>query len=158
MTSNPKRRFSFWRIATIVAVALGLLVLSTWFYFEQIANPRVVRELLEHPDGERARKVMLLTLPSGRPVPVNYLREDDFVFAAADGGWWRELAEEGGPVALLVRGETLTGRARAVVDDPEYTRRVFSRLRPNAIEGFGTLIEVHLDERGSATTDASGAH
>ena len=34
----------------------------------------------------------------------------------------------------------------AVLDDPEYTRDVFKRLRPNAIEGFGTLVEVRLDD------------
>ena len=64
------------RIASIAAAILGLLVLGYWFYMVQIANPRVVRELIEHPDGERAGRVMLLTLPGGRSIPVNYLRED----------------------------------------------------------------------------------
>ena len=74
------------RIAAIVAGALALLVFGYWLYTEQIANPRVVRELIEQPDGERARKAMLLTLPSGRRIPVNYLREEGKVYAGADGG------------------------------------------------------------------------
>ena len=53
------------RIAGSVAAALAVLVLSYWIYAQQFVNPRVMRELLEDPDGERARIVMLLTLPSG---------------------------------------------------------------------------------------------
>jgi hypothetical protein len=123
-------------------------ILGVWLYFGQIANPRVARELIADPDGVRAQKVMLLTLPSGRRIPVNYLREGDTVYAAADGRWWRELVGDGVPVTVLVRGETLGGTARAVSDDPAYTRRVFAKLRPNAIEGFGTLVEVRLDGAG----------
>jgi hypothetical protein len=140
------------KIITVVGIVLVLLLLGTagvWLYFSSVANPRVEREIIAEPDGERARKVMLLTLPSGRRLPVNYLREDDRVYAAADGTWWKELVGEGSSVTLVVRGETLTGTARAVRDDPDYTADVFSRLRPNAIEGFGTLIEVRLDRAGS---------
>ncbi len=88
---------------------------------------------------------MLLTLPSGRRIPVNYLREHSMVYAAADGTWWVELIGDGLPVTLLVRGETLRGTARAVLDDPAYTQEVFKRLRPDAIKGFGTLVEVRLE-------------
>ena len=75
-----------------LAVAAGVLVVvavAVPLYFNFVANPRVTRELLEHPDGERARKVMLITLPGGRRIPVNYLREGDMVWAGADGPWWR---------------------------------------------------------------------
>ena len=133
------------RIALITAAVLGLLAVGYWLYREQIANAQVVRELIEYPDGERARRVMLLTLPSGRRIPVNYLREASMVYAAADGSWWKELVGDGFPVTLLVRGETLHGTARAVRDDPTYTQEVFKRLRPDAIEGFGTLVEIRLD-------------
>ena len=112
--------------------------------FDQVGNPVVVRELLEDPNGERAKKVMLLTLPSGRRVPVNYLREGDRVYAGAEGRWWKELEGPGGSVSLLIRGETLTGTARAVLDDPVHTKDVFSRLRPTALPGFGILVEVKL--------------
>ena len=135
------------KIITIVGILLSLLLLAVvgiWFYYDSVANPRVVRELMAEPDGERAQKVMLLTLPSGRRLPVNYLREGDRVYAGADGTWWKELGGDGVPVTLLVRGENLTGTARAVRGDPEYTAEVFSRLRPNAIKGFGTLVEVRL--------------
>ena len=133
------------RLALAAAVCVAALLIGIWTYFEYIANPRVARTLIEDPNGERARKVMLLELPSGRRVPVNYLRESNQVYAAADGRWWRELDGEGFAVSLVVRGEELTGRARAVRDDPEYTQRIFARLRPNAIKGFGTLIEIRLD-------------
>jgi len=136
------------KILTIVAwLAAGLVVLLAGLFvrYEWIANPRVARELVEQPGGERARKVMLITLPSGRTLPVNYLRKDEFVYAGADGRWWRELIGDGQPVTLLVQGETLSGRARAVVDDPAYTERIFAELRPKAIKGFGTLVEVRID-------------
>ena len=139
------------RIAGVVAAALALLAAGYWLYTVQIANPRVARELVDNPDGERARRVMMLTLPSGRSIPVNYLREDETVYAAADGSWWKELVGDGAPVTVFVRGETLAGRAQAVLEDPAYTRQVFLRLRPNALEGFGTLIEIHLEPAQSTT-------
>ena len=132
------------KFALFVAAALVVLAVGYGFYVVRFANPRVERELIERPDGERARRAMLLTLPSGRRIPVNYLREGDVVYAGADGRWWKNLVGDGFPVTLLVRGETIHGTARAVLDDPVYTQQVFERLRPNAIEGFGTLVEVQL--------------
>ncbi len=140
------------KVVSIVAAVPVLLVVGYWLYMVQVANPRVVRELVEHPNGERAQKSMLLTLPSGRRIPVNYLREDQMVYAGADGRWWKELEGDGSPVTLLVRGETLRGTARSVVDDPAYTQKVFKKLRPDAIEGFGTLVEIRLDAAGSEST------
>ncbi len=137
-------------VRILLFVLLGLMGLAGAmpFYFELIANPRVERELIDEPAGERARKVMLLTLPSGRRLPVNYLREGGMVYAGADGRWWHELRGDGVAVTLLVRGETLAGTARAVEDDPDYTQRVFAKLRPNALPGFGTLVEIRLDSPG----------
>lgn len=128
-------------IVVLLAVAAPLL-----FYLQgRFGNPGVERELVLDPDGARARKVMLLKLPSGRQIPVNYLREDGRIYAGADGRWWKELADGPRPVALLVRGERLSGRARAVLDDPAYRKEIFARLRPTAIPGFGTLVEIRLD-------------
>lgn len=131
-------------ILLAVVVVLALVPLGGFLYYDLFANPRIARELMESPDGERAKKVMLITLPSGRRLPVNYWRDGDMVYAGADGRWWKELVGEGHPVTILLRSEMLEGVARAVVDDPEYTKRVFASLRPNAIEGFGTLIEIRV--------------
>lgn len=135
----------------IVLIVLAVLValpvvgaLGYWQYVVWIGNPRVERELIENPRGERAARVMLLTLPSGRRIPVNYLIQEGYVYAAADGSWWEELVGSGAAVGLLVRGQEMTGSARAVQDDPAYTKRIFAELRPNAIEGFGVLIEIRL--------------
>jgi hypothetical protein len=108
-------------------------------------NALVVRELRERPDGERAKRVMLLTLPSGKALPVNYLREGEVVYAAADFPWWRELRGGGGRGSVLIRGETLPGHVRAVEDDAALRASVFARLRPNAVSWAGTLIVVELE-------------
>lgn len=123
---------------------LLVLVVGYLAYAALIANPRVERELREEPNGERARRVMLITLPSGRTIPVNYLREENVVYAGADGRWWRELRGQGSQVRLLVRGEILTGRARAVEDEPERRAAVFDRLRPTAPKFTGTLVQIDL--------------
>jgi len=128
---------------------MTVAAISYWQYMERLANPRIAQELRSEPDGERARRVMLLELPSGRRIPVNYLRENNIVYAAADGRWWSELAEGSHPVEALVRGEVLQGAARAILDDPEKTRDIFLRLRPDALEGFGVLIEIMLETRTS---------
>jgi len=126
----------------------ALLVVAPFaamFMYNTVINPGVVREMKDDPEGDRARKVMLLTLPSGRELPVNYLREEGRVYAGADGRWWTELRDGYADVTVWIRGSTLEGRARAVLDDPDYTRDVFSRLRPDALPGFGRLIEILLD-------------
>ena len=63
-------------VVLLVALAAGSSCVYSWW-----TNPRVARELREDPEGERAQKVMLLTLPSGRELPVNYLRDGDTVYA-----------------------------------------------------------------------------
>ena len=73
-----------------------LLLFGVFVLLTQLANRSVTRALRALPPGERAKKVMLLTLPSGRTIPVNYLREADIVYAGSDGRWWRELRGEGG--------------------------------------------------------------
>ena len=150
VVDNASYSMKWWQIAGAFALALALLLVGVQLYFEHVANPRVTRELRDDPDGERARRVMLLTLPSGREIPVNYLREGDVVYAAADGRWWRELSRAGGTVEVLVRGERRHGHGRAVVDDPARTAEVFRRLRPDAIEGFGTLVEIALEPHPGA--------
>lgn len=129
-----------------IALAFGVLLLvGGAFAYSCWTNPRVIRELSEEPEGERAQKVMLLTLPSGKVIPVNYLREGGTVYAAADFPWWRELRGGGGRGSVLIRGETLHGEIRAVEDDPELRESVFARLRPTAPRWMGTLVVIELD-------------
>jgi len=138
--------------------ALALLFGGVFVYFSAFANPRIEAELRRAPDGDRARKVMLLTLPSGRTLPVNYLREGDTVYAGADGSWWHELRGAGASVELFVRGETLSGHALAIEDDSERTRDVFSRLRPSVPRWLpdalnGVLVEISLEDEAPNRAD-----
>jgi len=131
-----------------LAVGLGcglLLIAGVVVFYVRWANPGVIQELRDDPQGERAAKVMLLTLPSGRALPVNYLRDGDTGYAAADFPWWRELRDGGGPGRVLIRGETLRGHVRAVEDDPALRDAVFARLRPTAPRFLGTLVVIELD-------------
>ena len=127
-------------IACIAIVVFGGACVYSWWI-----NPRVVQELRDEPDGERAKKVMLLTLPSGKAIPVNYLREGKLVYAGADGPWWREVRGEGGRGSVLIRGETFEGHIRAIEDEPERRKEVFAKLRPNALSFAGTLVVIELD-------------
>jgi len=136
------------KVALIVVAVLAALVGGYLAYAALVTNPRVERELRDDPNGERARRVMLITLPSGRTIPVNYLRDGNVVYAGADGRWWRELRGSGAHVQLLVRGATLGGLGRAVEDAPEHRAEVFGRLRPTAPRFTGTLVQIDLDDGG----------
>ena len=135
-----------------VGIGLGALVLiaAAGWALAARGNARVEQDLRREPNGELAHKVMLIGFPEGRVLPVNYLREGDFVYAGADGPWWRALRGDGARVELLVRGETLFGQARAVEDDPERRADVFSRLRPTVPSWIpdrldAVLVAVELD-------------
>ncbi len=123
----------------IVLSGVASLVFSWWI------NPGVVRELRENPNGERAKKVMVLTLPSGRTFPVNYLREGSTVYAAADFPWWRELRGSGARGSVFIQGERRQGTMRAVTNDPQLRESVFARRRPTAPLYFGTLVVIDLE-------------
>ena len=112
------------RLAIALSCVLVVAVVSACVYMDW-ANARVVAELRDDPDGERAQRVMLLTLPSGRQLPVNYLRDGDAVFG--------------------IRGETLRGHGRSDEDGTEVRADVFARLRPTAPSFTGTLVVVELD-------------
>ena len=129
----------------IGAACVVLIVVAIPVVYSLWTNPRVADELRNDPDGERARKVMLISLPSGREIPVNYLRDGETVYAGADGRWWKELRGEGGRGSVLIRGERLHGHMRAVEDDAELRSSVFARLRPTAPDMFGTLVVIELD-------------
>ena len=129
---------------------LVVLILAYLAYMRTVGNANVAEDLRDNPQGERARRAMLVTLADGTIYPVNYLREDDLVFMGIDGRWWRAFRGEGAPVTMLIQGETLTGHARVVLDDPAYTADVFSRLRPTAPAWLpdwlnGKLVVIRLD-------------
>jgi hypothetical protein len=145
------------RILVVSGTVLLGLAIAGALVSRAILNPRVVRELRQHPHGERARTVMLLSLPSGKTIPVNYLRDGATVYAAADFPWWRELRGEARPVELWIRGETLRGRARAVEDEPALRARVFDRLRPTAPRWTGTLVEIRLEPAPTGSAAPSAA-
>ncbi|MCG8413998.1 MAG: hypothetical protein MI746_07245 [Pseudomonadales bacterium] len=124
---------------------VGLLVVlfAFGFYYAASYNSRTVQELQENPQGEQAQRVMLLTLPTGRTVPVNYLREGNTVFAASDFSWWKQIARNGSSVEMLIQGNKLTGVAQISLDD-EYTYDVFTRLRPDAPTWASRLMRTRL--------------
>ena len=128
----------------LIAALVGLVFLGLLAYALLLGNPRVVREIQDDPQGERAGIVMLLRLPNGRTLPVNYLREGSQVFVGADGPWWRAVRDGNAPVTVTIRGETLTGRARVVFDDPAYKRSVFERLRPDVPRWLPAWLDAHL--------------
>jgi hypothetical protein len=115
-----------WVVVCLLFMLVG--VTGYVFYLRNVVNPRVIAELQTDPQGMRARKVMLLTFPDGRVLPVNYLREDPYVYAGADFSWWKALAGDGARVTLLVQGETLHGTARVVLDQPHFKETIFACL------------------------------
>ncbi len=118
-----------------MGISLLILIIAAFGYRTLTiddTNARVADEIRSNPDGDRARKTMLLTLQDGTMYPVNFLHEGDKVFMGIDGRWWREFVGAGQPVSMYIRGETLTGHAVAKLDDPAYTADIFSRLRPTA--------------------------
>ena len=119
------RIFTF--LVVVLLVSFGAFVV----YQTKVHNPEVARELRSKPDGDRAGRVMLMTIDDRKTIPVNYLREGNEVFIGADGPWWREMRDNGQPVTLLIKGEKFAGRARAISGQPGFTKEVFARLRPD---------------------------
>jgi len=137
------------RVVLIVLATLMLLIVGYGVYVTSIGNSGVVAELKQNPMGERAERAMLLAFPDGKTIPVNYLREDNRVYAGADGAWWRAFDGEGAAVTLLIEGEVLTGHATVELRDQEFIDDVFSRLRPTVPEWLpdwanGKLVIVDL--------------
>ncbi len=148
MRMIPKRRvFGIAVLVATIALAGGAIV------FTQVVNPRVIEEIRREPGSQRAKKVLVLTLPSAREIPVNFLREGDTVYLGADFGWWRELRAPGAAVEVTIAGERYAGRALAVENDPALTQSVFARLRPTVPQWLpewldATLVVVALERNG----------
>lgn len=140
-----------WKKIAIVITVLVIVVVAYRVATLDATNARVAEDIRNNPDGERARRSMLITLADGRMYPVNYLREDNLVFMGIDGRWWRSFVGEGQPVQLLIRGQQLSGHAKTVLDDPAYVDDVFSRLRPTVPEWLpdwlnGKLVVITLTQ------------
>lgn len=131
-------------LLAVPAIGIGYMALTM-----DDRNAAVAAEIVSQPDGERARKSMLIYLEDGRMYPVNYLWEDNMVYMGIDGRWWRAFKAPGAPVRMLIRGEEYTGHATAVLDDQQRTDDVFSRLRPTAPEWLpawlnGKLVAIEI--------------
>ena len=139
------------RIFTALVVLLLLSLGGFVVYQTKVLNPEIARELRAQPDGARAARVMLMTIDDRKTIPVNYLREDDKVFIGADGPWWREMRDQGQPVTMLIKGEVFAGQAKAVSGQPEYTKEVVKRLRPDVPKWLpswlsGVLVVIELKD------------
>lgn len=135
------------RIALFVIAGIASLVVAFILHTRLVQNPRVEAELEAAPQGERAGRVLVLSLPSGKTIPVNYWIDPDeaerpTLYVASDFFWWRELRGAGAPVEIVVRGERRAGRARAIENDPDLRDRVYASLRPTAPRWFGVLVEI----------------
>ena len=136
----------------ILISVLVVLFLAYRTYFAMVVNSSVIEELFTEPQGARAARVMLLGLPDGKQIPVNYLSEGNKVFAGADGGWWRAFTGEGIEVTMLIKGQELKGHGVVILDNQSYVDDVFSRLRPTVPEWLpdwlnGKLVEITLKEK-----------
>lgn len=114
-------------------------------------NEQVAQDIRDNPGGARAQRAMLIYLPDGRMYPVNYLHEGELVFMGIDGLWWRSFRGDGAEVEMLIQGQTYRGHGKVVLDDPEYVRDIFARLRPTVPKWLpdwlnGKLVVITLQE------------
>ena len=135
-----------WVVGLILVLGLGGLALK---WRGAHVNAAVAETLRLEPQSARAARTMLIILADGREFPVNYLRDGDLVFMGIDGRWWRAFQNAGQPVTMLIQGETLTGHARVILDDPALVEAVFARLRPTVPEWLpdalnGKLVAIRL--------------
>ena len=143
-------------------VSLGLLLAAIVYVALNRGqmNQAVMDEMYLAPQGARAAKTMILTLPDGSVYPVNYLVETagsgqqafDRVYVGIDGWWWREFLDQGSPVEMWIQGQIYRGHGRVVLDDPAHVDAVFSRLRPTVpdwlpawLNGKLVVITLHQD-------------
>lgn len=137
------------RVLKWIVVTLVIIVAAYFPIFLLVVNPLILNEIKNKPTSEMAGEALALTFSSGKEIPVNYLREGNQVFIGADGPWWREFENSPAPVKLVIKGEPLTGSATVVLDDPEYTHKIFARLRPTTPKWLpdwmkGKLIVINL--------------
>ena len=142
----------------IKKMLIGVLVLALTLIGYRVllvgdVNAQVAAELRANPQGDRAQKSMLVTLADGREYPVNFLQKDNTLYVGIDGLWWREFSGDGQLVSLLLKGRSLEGQAKVVLDDRELRNRIFAELRPKWpkllpawLNGKLVVIELHSAE------------
>ena len=59
------------RLLVICLTVVVVTIVGTVLYSAKVMSPRVIEELTADPNGERAKKVMLLTFPDDKTLPVN---------------------------------------------------------------------------------------
>ena len=137
-----------------VGALITLIVIYVGFAFipSEETNQRVEREIRDSPDSATAQRVMMLSLPDGRDLPVNYLVEGGLVFVGVDGFWWRQFEGDGKSVRMFILGKNFRGHAKVIRDRPDYVREVFKRLRPKVppwlpswLNGKLVVIELAVD-------------
>lgn len=139
------------KIIIAVVIISALLFAGMCLYYVYIVNPKVTAELRAEPTGERAKHVMLLTLPTGNTIPVNYLKKETVIYVGADGRWWRAFRGAGNNVELFLQGTQLQGHAVAITNDRQYRDDIFAKLRPTVPTWLpewmkGVLIEITIEE------------
>ena len=131
----------------MIKTRLFAFVIAAFALVGCAAAEKDMAELRANPQGELAEKVMILTLPDGEDIPVNYVREESFVYTGADGFWWRQLRGDGARVGVFIKGDELSGIGRAVEEDKDRAKEILQKVRP----GYEWLspavpIEIKLDE------------
>lgn len=142
------------RIALIVCIFLALAIGAYALYFTQVANPKVITELRAEPNGERAQRVLLLTFPSGKTLPLNYWHDGGMVYLGADFSWWKAFSDGDIPVRLFIRGREYNGRARVIRNDPAFKAKIFAVLRPTVPKWLphwldAELVQIKLDDEST---------
>jgi len=130
------RRMALWLVVGLAGLMLAGCV-----------NPAEdIAEIKANPGGDLAAKVMVLTLPDGEAIPINYARDGNKVYAGCDGRWWRQLRGDGAKVTMLIKDEELTGTAVAIENDSERREFVFKKVRPDFYwMTLGVPIEITID-------------
>ncbi|MEM7077061.1 MAG: hypothetical protein AAF513_00405 [Pseudomonadota bacterium] len=112
-------------------------------------NRGVIDELKSQPDGDRAARLLLLTLPDQREIPLRFVKVDPRLFYVGAGGrWWRQVCD-GVRLGVLIEGNPGVAAVRCV-DDARLKRRIFAQLRSPLVAwlprwaGGGVLVELRL--------------
>jgi len=114
------------------------------FFMHRLINP-VMTFFLNR--GMGAKTLMILEFTGRKTgklysLPVGYMQRDQTVYCYTPFAWWRNLVG-GAPVALVIRGEPLTGIGNVSTDTAEIAAGMDTYLRHNP--GDARFYKVKLD-------------